>query len=112
MIADNIGIIMKYPTTGLLKELTNKEISTEESLVEFIVISIQTIFDDESVYDTKDFSKEELREWVLNLTHEQSLKIKNFFDSIPRLEISRKYKCTHCGKEHEIKVDTFENFTF
>jgi hypothetical protein len=111
MLNEEVGLIMQFPSVSTIKSMQDSNKSEDDLMVDFMVQSIESIFDTETVYKASETSIEELQEFVLNLTHEQSTLLKDFFDKIPRLEINRKYKCKKCGKSHEIKVDAFENFT-
>lgn len=118
MLTDTVGVVLKFPSISLIqgsKKDEDGELIDDNKkgdlLLDFMMGCIESIFDEDQVWETKDVPREELENFVLDLTNDQSMKIKDFFESIPRLEIVRKYKCKHCGKEHELKVDTFENFT-
>jgi hypothetical protein len=103
MLFDQYGVTMKYPTFDVMLKLDTfiKENKDTKKINEFIfdvIIScIDNVFDDEKVY--KDFTKEELDNFVLSLPVEASNKLREFFDTMPSLE----HTVTLKNKEGETK---------
>ena len=61
----------------------------------------------------KDFIKrleKELDEFIDSLNTEQFNKIKNFFDTMPVLKHTVKYKCTTCGEDKETTIQGLNSF--
>lgn len=97
----NVGVIMRYPN------MSDSLITTPKDL---LINCIESIYDSESVYPTKDVSKEELEEWVGTLENKHIIKIKKFFDTMPRVFVELKYTCSKCGKKEKRTIDGFDNF--
>lgn len=78
MLDDTLGIKMQYPTFALASV-------TDES--EIIKHCIECIFDTEgNVYYLSDYSNEEVESFMSDIDMQGMLKIKAFFDTMPKLE--------------------------
>jgi hypothetical protein len=86
IVHDNIGVSMKYPSISTMLALQNALASNNVDGVAFdiFVDCIESVFDDEQVY--KDFTNEELNNFVMSLPSSSVDKIKQFFDTMPVLE--------------------------
>lgn len=108
LLADNLGVFMRYPTTEMLNHLI-KNYSTE-TVFDTVLACIETVFTDETVTQTKDESKEELVQWVLTLSEEQFSKMEDFFKTMPELRHKFTHTCSSCGTETEYEIKGLENF--
>lgn len=107
-ISENLGVVLKYPN---IKILENYNVDNEsESVLNTIVQCIDYIYDKDSVYYAKDFSKEELIEFVESLQTKDLQKFKDFFDSIPKLQKKIHFKCSKCKYEEDVLVEGIESF--
>jgi hypothetical protein len=107
---DNIGIKMKYPGLSLINRMKNT--STEDvSLVFDVVIEcIDSIFDEENVYPAHEQTKEELEDFINNLTQEQFVKIQKFFETMPKLEKEIEFDCPVCNHHHKHLIQGLDSF--
>lgn len=78
MLTDSIGIVMKYPSLELLSQ-PNLE---NEDLIKY---SIDCVFTEDEVFYFKDFTEDEVQEWIEQFDVSVLSKIYNFFDTMPRL---------------------------
>jgi DNA repair exonuclease SbcCD ATPase subunit len=102
---------MRYPTIEIVKEIEKVGESREAELVFNIVAEcIEYIYDGDEIYYTKEQTKEELKEFIENLTQEQFEKIEKFFETMPKLKQAVSYKCPVCGKEHNKVLEGLNNF--
>ena len=92
-LSDDIGVIMKYPSMEL-QNIINKEKSDVENVFSTITSCIDSIWDKESVYATKDHTKEELNDFLESLPDDSFTKIQKFFDTVPVLKHEFVLKCT------------------
>lgn len=104
----DVGIVMKYPTLDMMSDM--KEGSTENTEMIFSTISqcIDYIYDEEQVY--KDFTKEELNEFIDSLPQEQFKKISTFFENMPKLQHIVKFDCPKCKEKNKIKLTGLNDF--
>jgi hypothetical protein len=105
---NNVGIIMKYPTldaTDLLQEA-----SGIEEVFNLVADLIDCIYDGDDVYYAHETKKEELLQFLNNLTTEQFAKIQKFFETMPKISTKVEYKCPICGREHHKVLEGLQNF--
>lgn len=107
---DDVGIIMKYPTLSLIKELENLENASTESVFRVIMKMIDSVYDSEQIYSAKEQSEKELMDFLENLTQEQFKKIQNFFVTMPKLSKTVTYNCPVCNHHHEKVVEGLSSF--
>ena len=77
-----------------------------------IVNSIEHIYDAKGMYSYKDYSKEELKEFVEGLTEEAYNKLQAFVDNFPTIAVKLDATCNKCGFHHQVRyTDFFDFFT-
>lgn len=107
----DVGIVMKYPSIDVARELENQDGTTNvENIFSVIMDSIDFIYQGEDVYYAKDQTREELATFVNNLTSEQFIKVQKFFETMPKLTTTIEYTCPICGKEHKRVLEGLNNF--
>jgi hypothetical protein len=106
----NVGVVMKYPSVDIIKKFQNVNESDTESVFSIISQSIDYIFDNNEVYHAKDQTKDEMLEFLNNLTTEQFSKIQKFFETMPKLTYDIKYNCPVCNKGHHVKLEGMDSF--
>ena len=106
----DVGVIMKYPSVQTVQKLEMSNQNDVEMTFDLVVDSIDCIYDSNELYHAKDQSKEELTDFVNNLTQDQFIKIQKFFDTMPSLKHEVEYKCAVCGKEHKSVLEGLSNF--
>ena len=109
MLTDKIGIKLKYPNINSFVNIDENEIDT--SLKE-LMGSIEYIFDNDSVTYPKDCTEEKLLEFIENISTETFLKIREFFNSAPKVVLDDNVKCSKCGFEHTIHTEGLLDFFF
>jgi hypothetical protein len=107
-ISDKLGIVMKYPKMNLVK---NESIDDEfQVILDLIVDCIDYIYDEENLYYAKDSNKEELTEFLDSLQSKDLEKIKNFFDTMPKLRKTVDFKCKKCGYQEDMQLEGLQSF--
>jgi rubrerythrin len=107
---DDVGVKMKYPgihTVNRLKGMSDNEV---DSIFEVIIGCIDSIYDADSVYTSAEQSKEDLTEFINNLTQEQFGKLQKFFETMPKLEKKVEFDCPICGFHHNQTIQGLEGF--
>lgn len=107
-LSDKLGVVMKYPSLKLLE--TNDRRDEFEVVIDLIVQCIDYIYDDENIYYAKDSTKEELMEFLDSLQTKDLEKIKQFFESLPKIEKDIEFSCKKCGYHENIKLEGIQNF--
>jgi hypothetical protein len=90
-ISSDTGIIMKYPSASIYddKEFMNED---KELMFELIVRCVEKIYKGEEIYETKDFKKEDLVEFLEGLSVKTFADVQKFLLSVPKLEYIIEYK--------------------
>lgn len=78
MVSDKIGMTMRYPTFTMMKDLKSEE--------DLPLECIDTIFDENEIHDRNSVTREELEAFYADIDTAGSLKIKQFFDTMPSLQ--------------------------
>jgi hypothetical protein len=107
-LTDKIGIVMKYPTFEIMQKASGKEDS--DIIMDLIYNSIEQVYDEDTVYHMKDSSKEEIIEFIDNLQQKDLENIRNFFDTMPKLQKKIEYKCKKCGYQENIVLEGVQSF--
>ena len=68
------------------------------------------IFTENETHERNSFTDKELEEFIDSLNSEQFQKIKNFYDTMPKLEHTVKYKCSTCGEDKETIMRGLNSF--
>ena len=111
MIDDNVGVKLKYPDIDLITPDGNKEKLSQVDLgMSVIKNCIDMIFTKETVHERDSFTEEELDEFLDSLNSEQLERIKEFFDTIPKLSHTVEYTCKTCGEEKETTIEGLNSF--
>ena len=108
VITDEVGMTMKYPSASITDNMTNFD--NEVDLMTFFIINcIDTIYDEENVYVADDFSDEEISEFLDGLDVKSFEKIREFFESVPRLYHKIEYT-NSIGNERSIELTSLKDF--
>jgi hypothetical protein len=107
-ITDKLGIVMKYPSFEILDNYKDK--SETETVLDLILNCIDFIYDGDDIFYAKDTPKNELEEFVDSLQSKELEKLKQFFDTMPKIGKELNFKCNKCGYEENINVEGIESF--
>ena len=103
MISDDVGVMMSYPvikTAGI----------TEEDGMAIVKDCIEMVFTEEETHERDSFTKKELDEFIESMDTKQFRKIKEFFDTMPKLQHTINYKCEKCGEDKEVTLQGLDSF--
>lgn len=90
-LADNLVLNMRYPTFEFLIESTQSSSDGNVDLFDMVLHSIESIQTPDEIITSKDLTKENLNEFIDNLTRQQYEKILDFHTKIPKIEYEIKY---------------------
>ena len=107
MLDDKIGIMMKYPD---ISQINIKETENDIMGMKIIKNSINMIFTEEDTHERDSFTDKELDDFIDSLNTKQLDKIRNFFETMPTLKHTVKYKCGTCKEEKETTVQGLQSF--
>jgi hypothetical protein len=107
-LSEELGIVMKYPKMGLIKD--NTEVDDFNVVLDLIISCIDYIYDKDNLYYAKDSTKEELTEFLDSLQSKDLEKIKDFFDTMPKLKKNMDFSCKKCGYTENIELEGLQSF--
>ena len=107
-LTPKLGIVMKYPTMELINTASIED--EIDIIIEMILKCIDFIYDEDNIYYAKDASKEELLEFVESLSTKDLEKVKEFFETLPKLNKTVQFKCNKCGYTEDITVEGLQSF--
>ena len=107
-LTDKIGIVMKYPTFEIMQKASGK--GDSDIIMDLIYNSIEQVYDEDTVYHMKDNTKDEIIEFVDNLQQKDLENIRNFFDTMPKLQKKIEYKCKKCNYQENITLEGVQSF--
>jgi rubrerythrin len=106
----DVGVVMKYPTIDGMKRLEKTNTEDLDAVFGVIADSIDFIYQGEELYYAKEQSKEELLQFLNNLTSDQFMNIQKFFATMPRIKKQVQYNCPICGKAHDKTLEGMQSF--
>jgi len=107
MLDDKIGIKMKYPDIDSVNIIGT---SSDAAGMDIIRGCVDMIFTEEETYERDSFTDKELDEFIDSLNSQQFKLIKDFFDNMPVLTHTVKYKCETCGENKETTLTGLNSF--
>ena len=105
-----LGVTMKYPS---LKDIDGDTLTGEvniEKTYKMIENSVESIYEGETVHMAKDLEKNELTEFLDNLSADQMKKLTAFYNSMPRLEHKVMVKNPKTEVESEVTLKGLASF--
>ena len=103
---DSIGITLKEVTLKDAVGMTNIDMKDITSLVG---ICIDTIYDEDKVYNARDVSKQELTSFVESMNHEQLNYIQEFITNQPTIKLDVPYRL-QSGEQKILKLRGLQDF--
>jgi len=113
-LTEHMGVIMRYPTiedTSSMEEVDENDTkkNTERS-INLIASCIEVIFDKDKTYKTKDFTQQEVIDFIENLSQEMFQKIAKFFQEIPAIKQEVTFACSKCKHENKYTLRGMQDF--
>ena len=111
-ITDKVGVNLKFPTVkrveDVMKPLNAK--TPIDLVLGMMAASVESIYDEESVYPAIDSTPQELMDFIESLNKEQFNKLQEFFGKFPKLSEDINITCEKCSKENTIKLEGLNDF--
>jgi len=108
---EHLGIIMRYPGFNAIVDLDRSKNSQKlDDFFKLIWECIQTIYDEEKQYNTRDISLKDGIAFLEELSHDQFSKIEDFFKTMPKLRLDVSIDCLECGFHEVYPIIGLENF--
>jgi len=110
MLTDKVGVMMKYPTTDDVMKVIGSGASDVSNTFAVVGACIESIFDSENVYPTSESDKKDVEAFIDSLNTQQFNKIKDFFESMPKLKKDISFACTSCEHHNHVVLEGLQNF--
>lgn len=107
-IREDIWVEMDYPT--LENSFEYMDSTNSDDVFNMTVDYMKKIINGDNVIDVREHRKDELLEWVENLTQEQFRAIFEFLSNPPNLSYKKKIKCKKCDKEKTLNFRGLSDF--
>lgn len=107
---DNVGVVMKYPTLETLQALDSSNEREIDQIFDIVISCIDYIYSAEEVFAAKDQKREDMLQFINNLTGAHFEKIRTFFRTMPQLRVDVKYTCPVCKKDHNKYMEGLKSF--
>lgn len=104
-LSSKLGVKLKYPSYATMKRAT-----TLNEEIELILASIEYIYTDTEIYSSKDYTKEQYKDFLEKLTGDQYNKLSDWVSNFPTFQIRTEAVCPSCGFNHKIKYSDFTSF--
>jgi len=110
-ITDEIGLKLKFPQIETVqKYATAGEDIETQNVFKLIIDCIEYIWDGDEVYKAKDSTKKELNDFIDSLSSSQFVKVREFFESMPRLSHTIDWECGKCKKSTPMIIEGIDSF--
>lgn len=105
----SIGMVLKYPTKEFAEKWREK---SKDPVVMFdmLIDSIESIYSGDEVFYPADVTKEELDDFIDQMTEDHFKRVKEFFDNLPKLIYKTKITCEKCSYVEDIKLEGIKSF--
>lgn len=107
---DDVGVVMLYPSVELIEKIQTLDSSNLDSVFNVVIECIDYIYTSSEVFHSKEQSKQDMLEFLNNLSSEQFVKIQSFFETLPKLRKELDYSCPVCGKSHHKVLEGISSF--
>lgn len=109
-VSDDMGIIMKYPTVEILSDSNfMNNVKNDNSFLALVSRCIDRIYDKEKNYLSKDFTIQEMDEFINNLGIKVIDKLYEFVEKMPKIEHVIEYK-NSIGNDRKIYLRNLNDF--
>jgi hypothetical protein len=108
---DDVSVVMKYPSMDLFIKNNMKESTSEvDDVFEIASMCIDQIVEGEEVYESSNFSKKEILEFLEGMDTKQFISIQKFFETMPKLSHTVTVKNPNTKVESEVVIEGLASF--
>ena len=108
---DEVSIVMKYPSMDLFIKNNMKETSSEvDDVFEIASMCIDQVVEGEEVYESANFSKKEVLEFLDGLDTKQFIELQKFFETMPKLSHTVSIKNPNTGVKSDVVIEGLASF--
>ena len=105
-LSDEVTVRMKYPSVDIMGTFK----SDVDGVFDMMRSSIHEIYFKEELFSVEDHSKEEIDDFLNSLNSNQFAKLRDFFETMPKVKHDIKWVCEKCGEEVTQTVEGVGSF--
>jgi len=109
-MGSGISIVMKYPSMDLFVKNNISSNPDVDDVFDIAGSCISQIVEGEDVYETSNFSKKEVKEFLEGMSSQQFISVQKFFETMPKLTHKVTIKNPNTGVESEIVIEGLASF--
>ena len=110
-LTDTVGVSLKYPSVNAMVKAQSSNTKTEvDRVFDLIVACVDSIYSDDEIFDAKEQSEKELKEFIESLNTQQFNQVRDFIESIPSATINVEFMCMSCSEHNSFEVKGLGNF--
>ncbi len=106
-LGNGIGIKLKDPNASLFTKINEKD-NEFDQMLSMVYNCVDFVYDENDVYN--DFTKEEMNDFIGQLSKDQFENITEFFNTIPALKHTIEFTCPECGETETIILEGLQSF--
>jgi len=103
-VTEKYGIELRYPTLADVALMND----AEKSEIELVSRCLVCVYDDEDVHQPDDVA--DARTFIESLSSQEFKNVASFFENMPKLKHTIKYKCVGCGQEDSVSLEGIADF--
>jgi len=103
------GVIMNYPNLNTFRKADGKE-EDINAIIEVVTDCIEAIYSGDEMFYASEQTREELEEFVLNLTKHQFELLEEFFVTIPKFKKDVEFNCPACKAHNKVTLEGTASF--
>lgn len=107
-ITEKTGIVMKYPSAALYDDKEFLKLD-KDYMFELILRCVDSIYNEDELYEAKDYKREDLTEFLENLDVKTFQNIQEFLVTVPKMEYKINYK-NKMEHDREIVLNSLNDF--
>lgn len=110
-LTDEVSVVMKYPSMDLFVKNNIADSGSEiDDVFEIASMCIDQIVEGEDVYESSNFSKKEILEFLEGMDTKQFIQVQKFFETMPKLSHTVNIKNPNTGIDNEIVIEGLASF--
>lgn len=104
----NLKLKMNYP--GYQDILKLEKSQDFDTIMQILISCTQIIMENDNVYETQNFSDTELKDFFMQFNLKHVDKVKEFFNTMPKICYELEWTCSKCGKRESHLIEGVQNF--
>jgi len=109
-MGSGISVVMKYPSMDLFVKNNISSDPDVDDVFDIAASCISQIIDGEEVYESSNFSKKEIKDFLEGMSTQQFMSVQKFFETMPKLSHTIKIINPKTDVESDIVIEGLSSF--